>query len=143
MNTTGSDFSSTVLFRSAEPALGRRTRRLAPGPIERGAWRPLLYALLLVAVTLAVVAGAQASSRSSHLVFTDRFEAWQETQIQVWVTDTVGVSLAGVTLRADGVSGEVLTDAEGRAIVAAPAVDGAVLRLEREGYLPQWRRLDL
>lgn len=77
------------------------------------------------------------------IVFADRFEPLAETRLQVWVTDTSGVSLAGVRVRADGVTGEELTDSEGRAMLTAPAIDGAILRLDRTGFVPQWRRLDL
>ena len=84
--------------------------------------------------------------KSTSLVFANGFEADSApapTQLQLWVTDTSGASVPGVRVRADGLVNEVLTDAEGRAVISAPAIDGALLRLDRSGYLPQWRRLDL
>lgn len=84
--------------------------------------------------------------KSTELLFANGFEAGSEpasAQLQVWVTDTAGSSVPGVRVRADGLAAEVLTDAEGRAVVSAPAINGALLRLDRSGYLPQWRRLDL
>ncbi len=65
------------------------------------------------------------------------------TTVQLLVLDTSRAPVTGAQVTADDLPGSATTDDEGRAFVVAPAIDGAVLRLTRNGFVDQLVRLDL
>lgn len=65
------------------------------------------------------------------------------TTLQLLVLDTAGAPVEGALVTADELPGSSLTDAEGRTEATALAIDGAILRLSRSGFVDQLLRLDL
>jgi hypothetical protein len=64
-------------------------------------------------------------------------------RVQLMVLDTAGAPVTDALVTVDELSGSASTDAEGRTTISAPAIEGAVLRLSKSGFIDQLLRLDL
>lgn len=93
-----------------------------------------------------VVTAADGSTTSTYRIEIERAEAppvVETTMLQLMVLDTDGAPVVGAQATADGVPDSASTNEEGRVVLRAPAIDGAVLRLSRSGFVDQLLRLDL
>lgn len=104
---------------------------------------PLATGSNLIEVT---VTAADGSTTSIYSIEIERAEAppvVETTMLQLMVLDTDGAPVVGAQATADGVPDSTSTNEEGRVVLRAPAIEGAVLRLSRSGFVDQLLRLDL
>lgn len=95
------------------------------------------------ALTIIVTAEDGVTTRSYEIEIIREAEAPSTSVVQLLVLDTDGAPVIGAAVSADGEVGAGATDEEGRAIVNAPSIEAAVLRLSRAGFVDQLVRVDL
>jgi hypothetical protein len=150
--TVDSDVDSVQV--SAQPRHAGATLALNGSALSAGSpGRPVSLQTGSNALTIIVTAEDGVTTRSYEIEITREAETETETetppssvvqvQVLVLVLDTDGAPVVGAAVSADGVADASTTDDEGRAIVDAPSIEAAVLRLSRAGFVGQLVRVDL
>ena len=129
---------------TAQPADAAATLELDGVPLTAGAAsEPVALAVGGTIVSITVTAENGVDTRSYEVeIFRDEAAPASST-VQLLVLDTGGAPVTAAQVTADGLPGNARTDSEGRAIITAPAIEGAVLRLTKSGFIDQLVRLDL
>lgn len=131
---------------TAEPGDAGATLSFDGSPLAAGAASaPVALTVGSNPLSLLVTAadGSTTATYSIDVVRAEPPPAVTTTTLQLLVLDADGEPVDGALVTADELPDSALTDTEGRTEITALAVEGAILRLSRSGFVDQLLRLDL
>lgn len=138
------DNATDSLQLTAQPADAGASLQLDGAPLPAATTSaPIALAVGSNEVVVLVTAEDGASTRSYTINVIREQPPVPSASVQLLVLDTTGAPVTGALVTADEQPGSAITDDEGRATVTAPAIEAAVLRLSKTGFIDQLLRLDL